>query len=224
MNKQKIRILLVEDDPNISGIMVDELSEKYEIFNVYTGNDGIAAAAENKPEMILLDIMLPDITGFEVCKQIRLIDYNCGIIFLTAKTDVVDKIHGLEIGGDDYIVKPFDFDELNARIQAVLRRKQKALELPQIYEKNELFFDFRKNTVRKKKKKTTLSFLESDIMKFLIAHENSPVKRQEILENVWGYSNFQDTRTVDMHISSLRKKIGKEHILTVHQKGYMFVP
>ena len=216
------KILIIEDEPSILLGLKDELSQNYQIFTADCGNQGLKLAKENQPGLILLDIVLPDLDGFQVCQKLKEEGVDSSIIMLTAKDQIVDKVKGLELGADDYITKPFSLDELKARIKAVLRRKEL---LPATEYKDDILdIDFRKNKVFRKKKAVNLSYLELKLLRFLISQGEKTVTRKELLEHVWGYQALSSTRTVDTHIGSLRKKIGKKYIQTIHGVGYKFIP
>jgi len=214
------KILIIEDEPAILLGLKDELSLDYETFTADCAGKGLELATKEQPDLVLLDIVLQDFDGFQVCQQLKEKGIDSSIIMLTAKDQVVDKVKGLELGADDYITKPFSLDELKARIKAVLRRKEL---LPATeYKDDVLEIDFRKNKAFRKKKAVKLSYLELKLLRFLISRGEKAVTRKELLEHVWGYQAVSSTRTVDIHIGSLRKKIGKKYIQTIHGVGYKF--
>ena len=216
------KILIIEDEPAILLGLKDELSQEYQTFTAANGAQGLSLAATQQPDLILLDIVLPDTTGFKICQQIKDDGIDSSIIMLTARDQVVDKVKGLELGADDYITKPFSLEELKARIKAVLRRKEM---LPaQEYKDEILTIDFKKNKAWRKNKLLKLSYLELKLLRFLVSRKEKTVTRRELLEHVWGYQAVSSTRTVDAHIGSLRKKIGKNYITTIHSIGYRFTP
>jgi two-component system alkaline phosphatase synthesis response regulator PhoP len=217
---QKIKILIVEDEPAILLGLKDELSQQYATFSAVKGSQGLEIALQERPQLILLDLLLPDMDGFELCQSIKKKGIDASIIMLTARDQVVDKVKGLELGADDYITKPFNLEELKARIKAVLRRRKLA-PLEQ-YNDEILDIDFRKHKASKNKKSLKLSFLEFKLLRFLISRKGETVSRQDLLEQVWGYEAVHSTRTVDAHIFSLRKKIGRRYIATAHGQGYRF--
>lgn len=216
------KILIVEDEPAILLGLKDELSGEYTVLEAKDGNSGLGIALKEEPDLIVLDILLPDIDGFSVCRRLKEGGSDSSIIMLTARDQVVDKVKGLELGADDYITKPFSLQELKARIKAVLRRKE--LACAQNYKDEVLEIDFKKHKARKKQKPLELSCLEFKLLRFLVSRKKEVISRKELLEQVWGYHVFPSTRTVDAHILSLRKKIGKNYINTFYRVGYSFEP
>jgi len=214
------KILIIEDEPAILLGLKDELSEYYATFTAINGAQGMQAALEHQPELILLDLILPDIDGLDLCRQLKEKGADSSIIMLTARDQVVDKVKGLELGADDYITKPFSLEELKARIKAVLRRK--GLAPAEEYSDNRLEIDFKRHKASKNHKPLMLSSLEFKLLRFLVSRKGQVVSRKELLEQVWGYNIAPATRTVDAHILSLRKRIGKRYITTVHREGYRF--
>ena len=214
------KILIIEDEPAILLALKDELSQDYQTFTAAEGMQGMKIAVEEQPELILLDILLPDIDGFVLCQQLKEKGVDSAIIMVTAKDQVVDKVKGLELGADDYITKPFSLEELKARIKAVLRRRN--LAPAQDYNDGILEIDFKRYKATKNHKPLKLSPLQFKLLRFLVSRKGVLISRAELLEQVWGYSTLPLTRTVDVHILSLRKKIGKKYIATIHGKGYRF--
>ncbi len=215
------KVLVVDDDKNICEILKIFLEK--DGLKVYTANDGETALKmfnEVKPTIALLDIMMPGMDGIELCKEIRKID-NTPIMFISAKDQTMDKILGLELGADDYIVKPFDASEVVARVKAILRRivtKDKAVE----YE--DLSIDINSFTVVYKGEKYELPPKELELFYFLAKNPNRVYTREQLLDNVWGIDFFGDSRTVDVHIKRLREKFvhDKWGIKTVWGVGYKF--
>ncbi|MFH1129003.1 MAG: response regulator transcription factor [Candidatus Omnitrophota bacterium] len=216
------KILIVEDEPAILLGLKDELSQEYKVLEAANGSLAFKLAFKEKPDLILLDIILPDIDGFALCHRIKEGGVDSSIIMLTARNETTDKIKGLDLGADDYITKPFSLDELKARIKAVLRRKESAS--IEEYKDGTLEIDFKRYKATKRQKPLKISYLEFKLLRFLISQKNRVISRKELLEQVWGYHIFPSTRTVDAHILSLRKKIGKEYIATIHRIGYCFQP
>ena len=214
------KILIIEDEPAILLGLKDELSQDYEVFAAVNGTQGLEIAQKEHPALILLDLILPDIDGFEVCRQLKEKGVDSSIIMVTARDQLVDKVKGLELGADDYITKPFSLEELKARIKAVLRRKQ--LASIEEYKDATLEIDFRRYDARRKGRPLNLSSLEFKLLRFLVSHKGRIISRKELLQQVWGYEVTPSTRTVDVHILSLRKKIGRRYIATVHREGYRF--
>ncbi|MFH1397544.1 MAG: response regulator transcription factor [Candidatus Omnitrophota bacterium] len=217
------KILIIEDDPVILLGLKDELSSEYEIKEAGNGSLGIEIALKEKPDLIILDILLPDISGLLVCQEIRTSGIDSAIIMLTALSQINDKVKGLEAGADDYLTKPFSLPELKARLKALLRRSAELASVEK-YKDSSLDIDFKKYTASRNKKSLKLSVLEFNLLRFLILRKGDVVSRQELLQRVWGYHNNPFTRTVDVYVLSLRKKIGKEYLKTVHGLGYRFIP
>ena len=228
-----MKILVVEDDPSMLMGLKDNLEfENYEVLTARTGPDGLKMAQSNQFDLIVLDLMLPQMDGFEVCRQIRAKDEDIPIIMLTAKAQEVDKVVGLKLGADDYITKPFSVRELLARIEAVLRRQRRKTHpsSPKIqsYEFGKVKVDFRKCLAYKGKEKIDLTHYEVEILKVLIANKEEPISRNRMLDEIWGYELFPTTRTIDNHVVKLRQKLEDDpkdpkHIITVHGIGYKFL-
>ena len=214
------KILIIEDEPAILLGLKDELSQQYQTFTAADGKAGMDLALKENPNLVLLDLVLPDIDGFDLCQQFKEKGIDSAIIMLTARDQVVDKVKGLELGADDYITKPFSLEELKARIMAVLRRKE--LAPAEEYKDAVLDIDFKRYKASRKKRAIKLSSLEFKLLRFLISRKGEIVSRQELLEQVWGYQVIPSTRTVDVHILTLRKKIGRGYITTLHGEGYRF--
>jgi two-component system alkaline phosphatase synthesis response regulator PhoP len=223
------KILVVEDEPDMLMGLQDNL--QFEGYQVVTATDGQAAldvATSTRPDLIILDIMLPKLDGYEVCKQLRQRGIETPIIMLTAKSQEVDKVLGLELGADDYITKPFSIRELLARIKAVLRRPRRPAEKLDTYTFGSVKVDFRKCIAIRKGKPVDLSHYEAEILRVLITHKGEPISRNQLLDQVWGYQLFPTTRTIDNHIVKLRQKVENDphnpvHIITVHGMGYKFI-
>jgi len=223
------KILIVEDDRNLCDTIRMALeSEDYEVLSANDGRQGFQIGIREKLDLIILDLILPSMTGFEICTKLREKKINTPIIFLTGeKKEEIDKVMGLELGADDYLLKPFGTRELIARIRAVLRRT-----MPVGREMDELSFgdvsiDFKRQTASKGAKSLSLTGKEFGLLKFLVVHEGEVLSREQILNEVWGYDTFPTTRTVDTFIHNLRHKIEDDpsrpvHILTVPWSGYKF--
>ncbi len=214
------KILIIEDEPAILLGLKDELSHEYEVLTAADGKVGMDLALKESPHLVLLDLILPDIDGFDLCQQLKEKGIDSSIIMVTARDQVVDKIKGLELGADDYITKPFSLEELKARIKAVLRRRK--LAPVEEYKDDILEIDFKRYKASARQKPLKLSSLEFKLLRFLISRKGEVISRKELLEQVWGYEIAPSTRTVDAHILSLRKKIGKRYIATAHGEGYRF--
>ncbi|MBN2453758.1 MAG: response regulator transcription factor [Candidatus Omnitrophica bacterium] len=222
------KILIVEDDKNIMTGLIDNLElEGYKTIIARDGKEALRQAKEKGPDLILLDIMLPRLNGFEVCKELKLQGIKAPVIILSARAQEADKVLGLELGADDYITKPFSPRELVVRVKAVLRRMENSQKVEDIYEFDGIKIDFGKYAIFKGDEEIKLTAAEQKILKLLVANRGEPVSRHTILAQIWT-SEEVTTRTVDTHIWSLREKIEKDpakpaHIITVHRVGYKFV-
>lgn len=218
------RILVIEDDPSILELVTFHLEkEGYQISTASTGRDALERFEESHPDLILLDLMLPEIDGLEVCRRIRKVS-NVPIIMVTAKGQEDDRVRGLRVGADDYVTKPFSPRELVARIEAVLRRSRLGEDDSQLWA-GELHLDRKRHRVRKNNQEIELTPKEFDLLALLMAHRGEPISRETLLEKVWGYEYMGGTRTLDVHIRRLRQKMGDdpfhpEYIETVHGVGY----
>lgn len=218
-------VLVVDDEKNI--VKLAELYLSAEGFDVISAADGATALETVKirrPDLVILDIMLPEIDGWEVCRRLRQTS-QIPIIMLTARSDDVDKIVGLELGADDYVVKPFNPRELVARVKAVLRRTEAGREPPEAFSVGDLRVDIPRREVHVKDKLVSLRAKEFDLLAFLARHEGIVLTRNQFLDAVWGYEFYGDTRTVDVHIAHLRDKLGGSNVAieTVWGVGYKLV-
>lgn len=222
------KILIIEDEPDMVMGLKDNLTyEGYVVITSTTGLEGLGKAQMENPDLIILDLMLPDVDGLDVCKKLRDNKINIPVIMLTARGQEIDKVIGLEAGADDYITKPFGIGELLARIRAILRRQERRKGIG-IYRFSDIEIDFVHYQATKGGKCIELTPREFEIMKLLIENKDFTVSRERMLDEVWGYKVFPTTRTVDNHILKLRKKIEDDphnprHILTIHGKGYKFI-
>ena len=226
----KKHILIIEDEEDlVKGLKLNLLDEGYVVDYALNGKVGLEKALTEKPELILLDIMLPGMNGLEICKELRRKNIDVPIIMLTAKGEEIDKVIGLEIGADDYISKPFSIRELLARVKAHLRRENRGGEtIPEVVHLESIEIDFGHYKVIRKDDEIDLTSLEVDVLRFLIQQDGKVVSRDDLLDKIWGYEKFPTTRTIDNHILKLRKKIENDpnhprHILTVYGGGYRFV-
>lgn len=230
MNKQKI--LIVDDDENISGLISLYLvKECFETMVVEDGNDAVSAFHSFEPDLILLDLMLPGIDGYQVCREIRK-DSQVPIIILSAKGEVFDRVLGLELGADDYLMKPFDMKELMARVKAVLRRtsvpheeKKKTTSNEQLVEYPGLVVNMTNYSVELKGNRIDMPPKELELLYFLAKSPNQVFTREQLLDHIWGYEYLGDTRTVDVHVKRIREKLGETpnwRIATVWGIGYKF--
>jgi two-component system alkaline phosphatase synthesis response regulator PhoP len=224
-----MRILLIEDEAGLVRTLKDLLARRgYSVETRMTGEEGLALAVEEEFDLILLDVMLPGIDGFEVCRRIRRAKIRIPILMLTARGQISDKVLGFEGGADDYVTKPFDPDELLARIGALLRRASfsKTDDL-RSFEFDGKRVDFVKSQLIRDGKAIDLSERESRLLRYFIEHKGEIITRETLLQEVWGYQAVPLTRTVDVHIVWLRQKIEEDprnprHVLTVHGQGYRF--
>ena len=222
------RVLIVEDDEAMAVALRDGFT--YEGYDVRTATDGAAGlkmASEGAHDLIILDIMLPKMNGLDVCRKIRRGGNNVPVIMLTARGQEIDKVLGLKTGADDYVTKPFSFLELMARVEAVLRRSSGYGAALDQYRFGDVEIDFKRSEAHKAGQPITLSPREFKLMSFLIEHRGEVLTRERLLDAVWGYENVPFTRTVDMHIAKLRKKVEDkphepDYIVTVHRMGYKF--
>jgi len=223
------KILIVEDDQNLlATLKYNLLKESYDVITAVDGAQAIETARREGPELIVLDVMLPKLSGFEVCRTLRK-EMTVPILMLTAKTEEVDKIVGLEIGADDYMTKPFSMRELLARVRAILRRAKMAEPTPAdektLLKINDLEIDLARHRASLREAVLNLTPKEFDLLVFLAKNKGFVFNREQLLEKVWGYDYAGDTRTVDVHIRWLRQKIETDpahprNLLTVRGAGY----
>jgi len=222
------KILIVEDEEAILMALEDNLKlEGYEVESATDGEKGFSMASEGKFDLIILDIMLPRMDGFEVCKQLRQAGNTTPIMMLTAKSQEIDKVLGLELGADDYVTKPFSPRELLARVKALLRRSKQAQQGIDLYAFGDVEVDFKRYEVKKAGQAIYLTALEFSLLHFLVQNKGQVITRDTILDDVWGKDVYIQPRTVDKHIAELRKKIeddpaSPEHIIGVRGVGYKF--
>lgn len=220
------RILIVEDELPMRRALADCLeSEGYRVITAENGASGLDRAIKENPDLILLDVMMPKLDGFALCAELRRREKRMPVLMLTAKGMVMDRVHGLDSGADDYLVKPFSTDELLARVRALLRRVVKPGEAVDKLELDAVRIDFIRQRAWRGKVELHLTAKEFAALRLLADSRGEPVSRQRFLDIVWGYGAFPTTRTVDNHIASLRSKIEKDpdnpkFIKTVHGVGY----
>ena len=223
------RILIVEDEPNmVAGLRDNFEFEGYEVLSAYDGVEGLQRALADSPDLVVLDVMMPKMSGLEVCKQLKAKRPSIPIIMLTARGQEVDKVVGLELGADDYVTKPFSIRELLARVKAVLRRGQTLPKEQDRYSFGDAEVDLRACRVRRSGKELDFSSTEFELLKYFVCHAGEILSRDRLLEEVWGYDRYPTTRTVDAHLVRLRQKLEPNpeqprYFLTVHGTGYRFV-
>ena len=223
------RILVVEDDPAILRGLSDNLkAESHEVLAATDGEEGYRLIVKQKPDLIILDLLLPKLGGYEVCRKVRGEGVHTPILILSARGEESDRVLGLDLGADDYITKPFSIRELLARVRALLRRAQPATALPNELRFADVVVDFKRFEARKGDTLLEMTRKEFGMLQFLAARAGEVVRRDELLDEVWDYRNYPTTRTVDNHIASLRAKIeddasAPQHLLTVHGVGYKLV-
>jgi DNA-binding response OmpR family regulator len=223
------RVLIVEDDEAMAVALRDGfLFEGYDVKVASDGDAGLAAAGEEKPDLIVLDVMLPKMSGFDLCQQLRSAGNSVPIIMLTARGQEIDKVLGLKLGADDYITKPFSFMELMARVEAVLRRAGRHSDDLESVRFGDITVDFKRHEATKAGEPLDLSPREFKMLRYLLERRGEVVSREELLRAVWDYNSFPFTRTVDMHVAKLRKKLGDDpanpvYLVTVHRAGYKFI-
>ena len=223
------RILVVEDDPAILRGLADNLA--FDSHDVLTASDGERACAlirDQNPDLIILDLMLPRLSGYEVCRRMRGEGVTTPIIVLTARGEEADRVLGLDLGADDYVTKPFSIRELLARVRAILRRVHPSTRMPDELRFDDVVIDFRRYEARKGSVALELTRKEFGVLRLLAARAGEVVTRDELLNEVWGYESTPTTRTVDNHIASLRAKLEASpaqprHLLTMHGVGYKWV-
>lgn len=227
MDTEEIRILIIEDEKPIADILEYNFKkEGYQVESAHTGADGLSKVEDFKPQLLLLDWMLPDLSGVDVCKIVTE-RYKIPVIMLTARGSTDDKVYGLTCGADDYVTKPFEIREINARVKTVLRRLEKSRtslsEKSEIHIKN-LVISEKERTVRQDEAFIELTPKEFDLLVFFIKNPRQVFTRDQLLNEIWGYDFMGDTRTIDIHIQRLRKKLNLgEAIVTVFGVGYKYV-
>jgi two-component system alkaline phosphatase synthesis response regulator PhoP len=224
------RVLVIEDEAGLRLTLSDRLgSEGYTVETASDGDAGLARAATGGYDVIVLDVMLPRMNGFDVCRAVRQRGVTTPILMLTARGQVVDKVVGLKLGADDYLTKPFETIELMARLEALLRRRPTGAEVGgSVYRFGEVVVDFRRMEVTRAGSPVDLSAREYKLLRHFIEHRGATLSRDALLSQVWGYDEMPLTRTVDVHVAGLRQKIeanprSPAYILTIHGLGYKFV-
>ena len=225
---KRTRILIVEDEPAmVAGLRDNFEYEGYDVISAADGVEGLDRALADNPDLVVLDVMMPRMSGLDVCKQLKVKKPSLPIIMLTARGQEIDKVVGLELGADDYVTKPFSIRELMARVKAVLRRVSP--QTPEdVYRFSDVEVNVRSNEVLRNGNRVELSAKEFALLAYFVAHPAETLSRDRLLDAVWGYENYPNTRTVDTHIVHLRQKLEPNpeeprFILTVHGTGYKFV-
>jgi len=220
------RILVIEDELPMRTALEDCLAaEGFRVFSASEGERGLERALKDKPDLILLDVMMPRLDGLSLCTELRRLGHHTPVLMLTAKGYVRDRVTGLDAGADDYLVKPFSMDELLARVRALLRRVQRPGSFVRELHLGDAQIDLVKQTALRGRKPVHFTAKEFSMLRLLAEAKGEPVSRERFLDVVWGYGAFPTTRTVDMHIASLRRKLEKNPdeprwITTVHGVGY----
>jgi two-component system alkaline phosphatase synthesis response regulator PhoP len=212
----------------VAGLRDNFEFEGYEVITAQDGIEGLERALEESPDLVVLDVMMPRMSGLEVCKQLRAKRASLPIIMLTARGQEIDKVVGLELGADDYVTKPFSIRELLARVKSVLRRTAVLPRDKEQHSFSDVEVDLRRCRVVRSGKALDISSKEFDLLKYFICHPGETLSRDRLLEDVWGYENYPTTRTVDTHLVRLRQKLEPDpeqpqYFLTVHGTGYRFV-
>jgi two-component system alkaline phosphatase synthesis response regulator PhoP len=223
------RILVIDDEPQMLLGLRDNLElEGYEVVTATDGEQGLSKILSERPDLVILDLMLPRKSGLDVCRELRARANTTPVVMLTARSQETDKVIGLELGADDYLTKPFSIAELLARVRAVLRRAGGTAGLPETCTIGQVEVNFRTHQVRRHGERIYLTSREFDLLRYFVLHKGEVVTREQILNEVWGYEEAPTTRTIDNFVAKLRQKIEvephqPEHILTVHGLGYKFV-
>jgi two-component system alkaline phosphatase synthesis response regulator PhoP len=222
------RLLLVEDEPGLVLTLTDRLTrEGYAVESSADGESGLERAAAEAFDLILLGVMLPRLSGFDLLRELRRRNVDTPVIMLTARGQVVDKVVGLKLGADDYVTKPFEMAELLARVEARLRRLPAIPHAVEGHQFGDVRIDFRRAEVTRGGTPMELSAREFQLLRYFIEHRGATLTREELLNEVWGYNSMPSTRTVDVHVAWLRQKVEPnprhpQYILTVHGLGYKF--
>jgi two-component system alkaline phosphatase synthesis response regulator PhoP len=226
------RILLIEDEATLSLLLRERLErEGYSVTACKDGEQGLTQALGGTFDLLLLDIKLPGRDGFDVCRELRRHSMNVPVLMLTARGDVNDRVKGLKIGADDYLVKPFEVVELLARMEALLRRASNLPPQPihSLFRFETVVVDLSREEVLRDGSPVDLTAREFELLRYFVSHPDERISREALLKEVWGYEGLPNTRTVDVHVAQLRQKLesnpkSPRHILTAHGSGYKFVP
>ncbi len=228
-NPEARDILVIEDEPQMRAMLADNLEfEGYRVTAVASGEEGLSEFAQHAFALVLIDIMLPGMSGFEVCQRLRSGGSHVPIVVLTARTHELDRIRGLDLGADDYVSKPFNVRELLARVRAQVRRDHWHSMRGEEFSFGDVTIKLRQRLVTRKGKRLVLSAREFELLRYLLAHRNEVVSREQLLRDVWGYHQLSVTRTVDNYIAKLRTQLEPKpheprYIVTVHGSGYQLL-
>ena len=224
------RILIVEDEPALLRALADSFRfESYEVFTAADGETGYRLAREQNPDLLILDIMLPRMSGYDVCRKLRSEKISALILMLTARGEEADRVVGLDLGADDYVTKPFSIRELSARVRALLRRARPPQSLLDDLRFDDVVLDFRSYEASRAGRTVDLTRKEFQLLRLLASRSGQAVSREELLDEIWGEENYPTTRTVDSHVANLRAKLESDprnprHLITVHGIGYRWAP
>ena len=224
------RILIIEDEPALLGALADNFRfESYEVLTAQDGETGLRLVKDKKPDLLILDLMLPRMSGYDVCRKLRAEGVEIPILMLTARGEEADRVVGLDLGADDYVTKPFSLRELGARVRALLRRAKSLRTLPDTLRFGDVTVDFRSYIARKGEHALDLTRKEFQLLRLLVARAPEVITRDELLDEIWGLDCYPTTRTVDTHIANLRVKLEEDahqprHLVTVHGVGYRWSP
>jgi two-component system alkaline phosphatase synthesis response regulator PhoP len=222
------RILIIEDEPDLArGLAMNLTAEGYRVDAETRGDAGLERALRDRPDLVLLDVMLPGMSGFDVCRGLRQRGFEAPIIMLTARAEETDRVVGLEIGADDYVTKPFGIRELLARVRVRLRRRA-ASAADDVVRFGDVEIDFDRHDATRAGRPVELTGKELEVLRLLTRHRGRVVSREQLLDEVWGYEHYPTTRTVDNHILRLRQKLepnpsDPKFILSIYGEGYKFV-
>jgi DNA-binding response OmpR family regulator len=228
-NSDARHILVIEDEPQMRAMLADNLEfEGYRVTAVASGEDGLSEFEQHAFALVLIDIMLPGISGFEVCQRLRNGGSHVPIVVLTARTHELDRIRGLDLGADDYVSKPFNVRELLARVRAQVRRDDWHSMRGEEFSFGDVTIKLRQRLVMRKGRRLALSAREFELLRYLLVHRNEVVSREQLLRDVWGYHQLSVTRTVDNYIAKLRTQLEPKpheprYIVTVHGSGYQLL-
>jgi DNA-binding response OmpR family regulator len=224
------QILIIEDEPALLRALADNFRfDSYEVLTAQDGETGLRLVKDKKPDLLILDLMLPRMSGYDVCRRLRAEGVEIPILMLTARGEEADRVVGLDLGADDYVTKPFSIPELSARVRALLRRAKPLHTLPDRLRFGDVTVDFRSYVAKKGGLALDLTRKEFQLLRLLVARSPDVITRDELLDEIWGLDCYPTTRTVDTHIANLRVKLEDDaqqpqHIVTVHGVGYRWSP